>query len=130
MTANGWESALGGVPTGVALVGGDGTIQWVNQGGHPGRHPRGGERRQGYFRLEDGAEPDERICTWSADPKAPRWLACTQGARVRLGADGTRVGFRDVTAQRQQHRHTAALTRAAANMASNSSLEEVPSSTC
>ncbi|MEV6591240.1 GAF domain-containing protein [Streptomyces acidicola] len=31
MTANGWESALDGVPTCVALVGGDGTIQWVKQ---------------------------------------------------------------------------------------------------
>jgi PAS domain-containing protein len=33
VTVNGWESALDGLPTGVALVGGDGTIQWINRAG-------------------------------------------------------------------------------------------------
>ncbi|MPY47634.1 PAS domain-containing protein [Streptomyces sp. K1PN6] len=72
MRANRWESALDGVPTGMALVGGDGTIQWVNQAGAA---ILGGTREEvnavrAPFRLEDGAEPDERTCAWSADPKA------------------------------------------------------------
>ncbi|MEU9448945.1 histidine kinase [Streptomyces sp. NPDC048277] len=122
---NDGESVLDGVPTGVALVGTDGTIRWVNRAGAA---ILGGTRREltgvgAPFRLggPDGGSGEE-VCSWS---DGTRWLAYTWGASVHEGGDGTLVGFRDVTEQQQQHRRVAALARTAASMASNSSLEEV-----
>jgi signal transduction histidine kinase len=127
VTVNGWESALDGLPTGVALVDGDRTIQWINRAGAA---ILGGTRSEltgvrAPFRVEAGADAGEDMCAWSADPQAPRWLAYTEGADVHLGVRGTLVGFRDVTEQQQQHRRVTALARTAASTASNSSLEEV-----
>jgi signal transduction histidine kinase len=135
VTTSGWESALDGIPSGVALVGDDGTLQWINRVGAAilGRARQELIGVRAPFRLEGSAtgrpgaprEPGESVCNWSASPGAPRWLAYEEGAGVRLGTGGTLVGFRDVTEQQQQHRRVAALARTAANMASNSSLEEV-----
>ncbi|MFI1051350.1 ATP-binding protein [Streptomyces griseoruber] len=127
MTTDAWEPALDGLPTGVALVGADGTIRWVNRAGAA---VLGGTRRllagvRAPFTVEAGAEPGESLCTWLADAQSPRWLAYTEGADVHLGVEGTLVVFRDVTEQQQQHRRVAALARTAASTASNSSLEEV-----
>ncbi|WP_162252474.1 hypothetical protein [Streptomyces griseoruber] len=97
MTTDAWEPALDGLPTGVALVGADGTIRWVNRAGAA---VLGGTRRllagvRAPFTVEAGAEPGESLCTWLADAQSPRWLAYTEGADVHLGVEGTLVVFRE-----------------------------------
>ncbi|MFZ3555870.1 histidine kinase [Streptomyces sp. BH055] len=133
MTTNEWESALNGVPTGVALVGTDGRIRWVNRAGAA---IMGGDSREligclAPFGLGSTAasgharDAEEELCPWPASARTPRWLAYREGDNARLGVQGRLVGFRDVTEEQQQHRRVATLARTAASMASNSSLEEV-----
>ncbi|MGW3984753.1 ATP-binding protein [Streptomyces mirabilis] len=130
-----WESVLDGLATGVALVGGDGAIRWVNRAGARVLcRPR--EELVGVaapFRLESSDaqglaaswDPGESLCVWQAGSRDPRWLAYTRGADVRIGVEGALISFRDVTEYQQRLRSAAALARTAASMASDSSLEEV-----
>ncbi|ROO87580.1 signal transduction histidine kinase [Actinocorallia herbida] len=129
-----WEIALGGLPAGIALVDSSGRIQWINPAGAAIMGRAAGDLAGAIapFRLirrsaenEMPSETGESVCAWSAGPQDERWLGYQEGARVRLGGEGTLVVFRDVTEQQTQHRRVAALARTAAGMASNGSLEEV-----
>ncbi|MFE1983639.1 sensor histidine kinase [Streptomyces mirabilis] len=137
MSPNGWESLFDGVATGIALVGSDGSIRWVNRSGacilHRPRHDLTGMaapfrlRRSVGVGAEWGEEPDETVCVWSEGAQGPRWLAYTEGVRIEVDPCSivTPVSFRDVTEQQHQHGRISALARTAATVASDSSLEKV-----
>ncbi|WP_409464378.1 ATP-binding protein [Amycolatopsis sp. GA6-003] len=126
-----WAAMLDALAHGVALVGPDERVRWMNRAGESilrvSRDDLTSLGTPFVLSGDDDRRPGaERQVTWGRGTGEPIELACTVGGTLDLGSGRVvLVEFRDVTEQRHQHRRVAALARTAASTASDSSLTVV-----